>query len=800
MYGFLSFRLFLTWLCVTFFISNTFLFAQTDSTAILQGVVKLEDGSAAMAQVWIPNLMIGGITQTDGKFEVNGIKPGLHTVIVKAIGYQTQQSQILFEAGSRQVVVWQLKPDWLALQQIVVSANRSQLSVQQAPVLVNTLSAQTIAQAQAVSLAEGLRFSPGLRVENNCQNCGFMQLRLNGLEGSYSQLLINSRPVISALAGVYALELLPTNMIERVEVVRGGGSVLFGGNAIAGTVNIITKDPDRNSFSIATNHAFTRFRTPDNNLSLRGSAVSENGKLGISYFGNLRNRAPFDANDDGFSELTKIKNATAGLDAFYAPNQWSKFKLGVFAAHEFRRGGSNFDLLPHQSAIAEQLKHRILGVSVQYELADSAKKNMFAVYSQMQWVNRDSYYGGGGRVLLPSDTLTEADLLALNAYGVANDLTAVSGLQFTKQLSKKLAMILGSEWRMNRVNDAMPGYNRQIDQTVNALGNYAQLTFEPHTRWQIVGGLRYEQVWVQGLYGLAVANFENNYQRGILVPRLAAMYRLKDDIRLRLSYAKGFRAPQAFDEDLHIESVGGGVRFIRINPSLNAETSNSFSGSVQWGTFWGNTQVNWVFDAFYTQLLNPFVLADVQVLANGVQVVEKINGDAATVTGLNAEVNFAFSRTFTLQSGFTVQNGYYQTPVVIWEPEAGDGTNPTSTNQLLRTPNVYGYASLQIKLQKRLQLAYSAIFTGSMWVPHMLDAESAFTTIKRTKAFFDNTVRFSYDLNKKGKHIWQIHAGMLNIWDSYQADFDRGASRDAAYVYGPINPRTVFFGVKYAFN
>jgi outer membrane receptor for ferrienterochelin and colicins len=90
-----------------------------------------------------------------------------------------------------------------------------------------------------VTLSEGLSFSPGLRIENDCQNCGFSQVRMNGMEGPYSQILINSHPIFSGLAGVYGLELIPTNMIERIEVVRGGGSALYGSNAIAGTINII---------------------------------------------------------------------------------------------------------------------------------------------------------------------------------------------------------------------------------------------------------------------------------------------------------------------------------------------------------------------------------------------------------------------------------------------------------------------------------------------------------------------------------------------------------------------------------
>ncbi|MBK6285066.1 MAG: TonB-dependent receptor plug domain-containing protein [Draconibacterium sp.] len=168
-----------------------------------------------------------------------------------------------------------------------------------------------------------MNFAPGLRMENNCQNCGFTQVCMNGLEGPYSQILINSRPVFSGLAGVYGLELIPANMIERVEVVRGGGSALYGSNAIAGTINLITKDPVSNSFSASGSYAVTGVgmkgkNAEDHNLNFNGSFVSDDYKTGMSIFGFTRVRDAFDANGDDYSEIAKIDNATLGTRFFNA--------------------------------------------------------------------------------------------------------------------------------------------------------------------------------------------------------------------------------------------------------------------------------------------------------------------------------------------------------------------------------------------------------------------------------------------------------------------------------------------------
>lgn len=111
--------------------------------------------------------------------------------------------------------------------------NKKPLFPKEAPTLVNVVDNSIFVKTVSPTLADGLVFQPGVRVENDCQSCGFSQARINGLEGHYSQILIDSRPIFSSLAGVYGLEQIPATMIERVEVVRGGGSALFGASAMS---------------------------------------------------------------------------------------------------------------------------------------------------------------------------------------------------------------------------------------------------------------------------------------------------------------------------------------------------------------------------------------------------------------------------------------------------------------------------------------------------------------------------------------------------------------------------------------
>lgn len=290
------------------------LVAQTRS---LSGKITSEGELVPGITVMLAEINKGGVSDKNGIYKIENIKPGKYTIRVSALGFRTIKDSISISNGQNVERNYKLLEDILNIGEIVVTGTRNQIERYNAPVIVNTISNRTFQATQSLSIADGLSFSPGLRLENNCQNCGFTQLRMNGLEGPYSQILINSRPVFSALAGVYGLEMLPGNMVEKVEVVRGGGSVLYGGNAIANTVNIITKDPIKNTFEASINQAFTDGDTPDRTVAFNGAVVSDDLNKGVTFFGFNRDRNPWDANGDGFSEIVKLRNNTFGFDAFW---------------------------------------------------------------------------------------------------------------------------------------------------------------------------------------------------------------------------------------------------------------------------------------------------------------------------------------------------------------------------------------------------------------------------------------------------------------------------------------------------
>ena len=184
-------------------------------------LVKGSEENIPYATVLIVGSGQGTVSNEEGQFEFKNLPAGKYTLRVSAVGYKTQEKAIEVNKDFTAVVHFQMEEESFMTDEVVVSANRNEVSRKAAPVVVNVMSAKLFEMVNSTDLAKTLNYQSGLRVENNCQNCGFPQVRINGLEGPYSQILINSRPVISALSGVYGLEQIPVNMIERVEVVRG---------------------------------------------------------------------------------------------------------------------------------------------------------------------------------------------------------------------------------------------------------------------------------------------------------------------------------------------------------------------------------------------------------------------------------------------------------------------------------------------------------------------------------------------------------------------------------------------------
>ena len=215
--------------------ANSIIETSTDNTdAHIHGHVidKATGEHLPYVVVMLKGTTIGVSTENTGHYMIRNVPEGTFTVEVSAIGYKAQMREVTVRKGRAYEVNFILEEDLVQIDGVIVSATRSETTRRMSPTLVNVVGMDVYEKTNSTTVAQGLQFQPGVRIENNCQNCGFQQVRINGLDGQYTQILIDSRPIFSALAGVYGIEQLPANMVDRVEVMRGGGSALFGSSAI----------------------------------------------------------------------------------------------------------------------------------------------------------------------------------------------------------------------------------------------------------------------------------------------------------------------------------------------------------------------------------------------------------------------------------------------------------------------------------------------------------------------------------------------------------------------------------------
>ena len=713
--------------------------------------------------VVIKGTTIGVTTESTGHYMIRNVPEGTFTIEVSAVGYKTRSHEITIRRGMSYEVNFSLEEDHIQIDGVIVSATRSETTRRMSPTLVNVVGMDVYERSNCTTVAQGLAFQPGVRVENNCQNCGFQQVRINGLDGQYTQILIDSRPIFSALAGVYGIEQLPANMVDRVEVMRGGGSALFGSSAIAGTVNIITKEPVRNSARISNVTTLIGGTSAMHNTTdINASIVSEDNMMGLAVFGQNTAKDAWDANGDGFTELSKISGQTVGFRGYVKTGLYSKITAEYHHLEEFRRGGDNIDLPPHEAMIAEQTRHGINTGGLKLDWFSKDQKHRLNAFASLQHISRDSYYGAG---------------MDRNAYGKTTDLTWVGGAQYVFKAERFLFMpsdlTVGLEYNEDYLRDNMWGYDRVTDQTVRIVSAYAQNEWKNES-WGILIGGRLDK--------------HNLIDRVIFSPRANLRYNPSENINLRASYSYGFRAPQAFDEDLHIDNVRGTVSMIRLAEDLTVEKSQSVSVSADLYRSWGDWQGNILVEGFFTDLDDVFALRELGFNDEGILIKERHNESGARVFGGNLEGKIAWKDAFQLQAGVTLQNSRYK-QARSWSDDV------EATRRMFRTPDLHGYMTASYNPIRNLTLALTGTYTGSMLVEHHAGMLQNNMTVK-TRDFWDIGFKAAYDFKVFRSFSLQLNAGVQNMFNSFQNDFDSGADRDSGYIYGPTLPRNFFFGIK----
>ena len=751
-------------LCAAFFAGAPLMANDATDAHIAGHVLDAHSGEhLSFVNVQVEGTALGCLTDESGHFYLKNLPEGPLTLIFSMIGYETEKRQVTLHRDTLVELNVKIAETSFLIDNVVVTANKYETKQKEVATIVNIVSPLIISSTTSNSMADVLNFQTGLRVEETCSNCGVPQIRINGLEGQYTQILMDSRPIFSSLASVYGLEQLPAGMVDRIEVIRGGGSALYGANAIAGVVNIITKEPNRNSLSISNSSAFTQQGTYDINTSMNASVVAENQKAGIFLFGVQRNRQQYDRDQDGYSDIPHLNSTTVGFRSYFKTSDYSKITAEYHHTSEFRRGGYGIDSLqPHESPLTEQLRHNIDAATAKWDMYTADNKHFVSAYTSFQHIARDSYFGTNYNP---------------NAYGKSTDIVSVTGAQYRFSYPcgwMNADLSAGAEYSYNQLRDQILGYDRNTLQRVHLGGGYVQNEWK-NKQWSILVGGRLEQ--------------HSLLDKPVFSPRANIRYTPIEPIILRLSYASGYRAPQIYEEDLHVGAVGGEVSLISLDENLKPEYSHSISGSIDMYKRFGKWDLNLTLEGFFTQLNDVFTLVENGHDAQGNLLLTRTNASGARVAGMNIEAKVGFGHLLTFQAGYTYNHSRYIEPL-----QWSENPNIAPQRRMFRTPDHYGYFLCNIEPVEHFHIVTNGKVTGNMLVQHFAGYVPEDEEVI-TPTFFEWDIKLCYDIPLYKHYTLEINAGVKNILDQFQSDLDKGMDRDAGFIYGPATPRTFFAGI-----
>ena len=646
------------------------------------------------------------------------------TLVVSLPGFGAER-----RPAARHVADIVLRPSFA--EDVTVTATRTRRLTNAVPVRTEVVSQDSMAASGARTLADAIEFTSGVRIENNCQNCNFSQIRLLGLEGPYTQILIDGQPVVSSLAQVYGIEHIPARMIERIEVVKGGGSALYGSGAVGGVINIIPREAPTRGGVIE----FRRERGFSFNTA--GDWISRSKRTTVMAFAQRDVVDPQDLDGDGFTEISRRRLSAGGVRAnHFLLGGHAKLTGDLQVFHEDRRGGDALDLPPHEAMIAEAITSRRTAASTSWSHQPGASLD-YRITVASAWTDRDSYYGVGRDPL---------------AYGTSNNTLALVDAQVNHYAGAH-TLSWGAQWQQDRTRDEQPGHGRSLNLRYTTRSLFAQHDWTFARGWQMLSGTRVD--WHTAL------------TRPIVSPRFALVASPHDTLDLRLSAARGFRAPQVFDEDLHLTAIGGDIRLVTIDPNLTEERATNLMAGAEWKPPVGPGQALIEVTAFHTRLSNLFHT-----------VVEpdrlwKTNLGGATVEGLEVNLCWGIGDELVLQGGFVSQRARFDDA----EPEFG-------SREFFRSPRHYGTFTARWRSHGGWEAFAGLRTTGRMYAPHY----AGYIATSR----LEHTPRFTTldaSIGRTFGHLTLLAAGK-NLTNAYQRDLDRGPLRDPAYVYGPRTPRS----------
>ncbi len=765
----------------------------------------------AFVNVTVLGTVNGGITSRKGEFYIPNVRVGLLEIMASMMGYETTVKKVVIEPDRKATVDFALPETALEMEEIVVTGTRTSRYVKDVPVRTEVVTRQSIEDAGACDIYEALDGTPGVRVEQQCQFCNFSQIRMQGLGPDHTQVLVDGQPVYSGLAGVYGLQQMGTASIDRIEVVKGAGSSLYGSGAVAGAINLITRVPRPHPEAGVTlefgEHATQRFEFSASQQfgsaglvvfaqKIKGDAIDHTrdgvGRDNVLHPDGVSDRVRTDLTSGGFNA---IFDSTLGMDRVIVRGR---------ALNELRQGGElyneDYDLPedvyenPFTPGTERIITDRYEGeISLRKDLRRGNGLDVSLAYARHDrnatndtFVgDYESIHGELPAVDLLRPYLARENIWALNAnysHAILGRHRLLAGVQLTHDRLEESGMYVVVDEEDENYGEA---YRSTSEKRATDVGLYLQDEFVASEALELVLGIRYDhhssEDEFRGSGSVAPEGVPSvRYDESCVNPRAALRFSPTERLALRASVGTGFRVPYGFSEDLHLCS--GSPRVWK-GGDLRPEKSVSYTVSAD---YYGERHSVGI-TLYRTDMRDKIGLVDAgEVAAARGYTYEWENIDDAFVQGIELNARHEITRAFLVGAYATLARGEY-------ESVRDDWVGTEYQDESIYTSRLPRYtAGLKVEYRPaRWSVVVDADLQGPLYIDYFADGEDP-TKIKETETF----VIVDAKVAREVLDGVSLFVGARNLTDYVQ---EEKHSDDAAFMYAPMYGRIFYGGISVEF-
>jgi len=610
--------------------------------------------------VYVKGTTIGIATNEDGKAQLSGFPSGKQTIVFSSLGYQKKELEYEFPLKDIvQPILILMSSSSQEITEVTVSAMRNNSRIEDLPTKIEVLGFEEMSEENSIkpgNISGLLGDIGGIQMQQTSSASGNMNARIQGLNGRYSQILKDGMPIFGGFSGSFSILQVPPLDLRQIEIIKGSASTLFGGDAIGGTINLVSKKPtDKLDVNLLLNQ--TTLKETDINAYIS----KKYGKFGFTLFAGHINQKAFDVNGDGFSDTPELMNYTVHPKLFFYFDPKTTLSLGYTGTFENRKGGDmsvldNGSSADHQYLIEHQSKRNTAELNFEKNMADGSVLSLKGSSSFLDRTIQTPNYK-----LDASQTLYYSEL----SY-------------FLKK--EKYDFVLGANLTGDIFN------NRQVTQVNIPNYQYSTIGFFAQNDWRITekllleSGLRYD------------IHSENG---GFLLPHLSVMYKFAPDLTARINGGFGYKIPVIFgylDEETDLN------RIVTMQSALKAEKSQGANFDINYSTrLWDKLSVTINQSFFYTILNSPVVVS-----TDNSNKIILANADKAVVTnGLQSYMRMAYD-----------EFEFYLSYVYTHAEKTYDPSNPW----FLTTPEHSLATTLTFEPSENWRIGFEGSYIGSQFV------------------------------------------------------------------------------------